>query len=112
MKTLLSTILLILSSGCTTLTDHPGDGLLGLALDDLRAAHIDAVAHGDHNAARCYSGLLNKLEAAEEARMETIGMRTGAVYAYQRARDVRRFLSDPALADACAGISVIGRVLD
>lgn len=82
-----------LLAGCAGIAERVADQVqpvLDFALNDIRAAQDLAVAAGDEAAIQCYGVL--------EARVAKLGPRLeppviGAVSAYQKARNVRRFIA-------------------
>lgn len=78
--------------------------LTEFALEDLKAAHADALAHDDVIAATCWAKLAEKV-AALPGRTETQAV--GAFSAYQKARNVRRAVTNGISDDiklACAAL--------
>lgn len=73
--------------------------LRSLSVADVKAAQTDADAHQDAIASRCYSSLLERLEAPQRAPV-------GILSAYQRARDVDQFAHSQALRAACAELAI------
>lgn len=83
--------------------------LAEFALADLQAAHADAMAHDDVIAATCWAKLAEKV-AALPGRTETQAV--GAFSAYQKARNVRRAVTNGISDDiklACAALAADAR---
>lgn len=82
------------------------DDIRAFVLDDLRAAHASAEAHGDTRAAQCWAALIEAKEAAGGAPADIKGVFSGI----QAARNVRRGaggMSD-AVVDGCGAMILDG----